>query len=209
MSAQYLLHKMLIGWSRLGSARGSCTVSLCARGQGLCGQLPEIAAARRSAAQPGSAGSSSPGSLATVSHPRAYAAGGLAGDHRVPGSARAPPTQLHRKRLPARRVAGRRRHLRCGNESVPERVRPGGLARGADRRHGRRLATANRLAPAQTGGQVLSTYFVFAYVGVTVPVIAVGFGSRASGDFRATLVCAIALAAIALASMAVIRRSVA
>ncbi len=93
-------------------------------------------------------------------------------------------------------VAGRRR--RRGNESVPERVRPDGLARGADRQHGRRLATANRLAPAQTRGQVLSTYFEFAYVGLTVPVIAVGFGSRAFGDFRATLVCAIALAAIEL-----------
>jgi len=66
---------------------------------------------------------------------------------------------------------------------VPERVRPDGLARGADRQHGRRLATANRLAPAQTRGQVLSTYFEFAYVGLTVPVIAVGFGSRAFGDF--------------------------
>jgi MFS family permease len=69
------------------------------------------------------------------------------------------------------------------------------------------LAVANRLAPAQTRGQVISTYFVFAYVGLTVPVIGVGFGAQAFGDFRATLGCAIALAAIALASMAVIRRS--
>jgi MFS family permease len=69
------------------------------------------------------------------------------------------------------------------------------------------LATANRLAPAQTRGQVISTYFVFAYVGLTVPVIAVGFGAQAFGDFRATLACAIALAVIALASMATIRRS--
>jgi MFS family permease len=71
------------------------------------------------------------------------------------------------------------------------------------------LATANRLAPAQTRGQVISTYFVFAYVGLTVPVIAVGFGAQAFGDFRATLVVAIALAVIALASMATIRRSAA
>ena len=71
------------------------------------------------------------------------------------------------------------------------------------------LAVANRLASAQIRGQVISTYFVFAYVGLTVPVIAVGFGSQAFGDFRATLGCAIALAAIALASMAVIRRSAA
>ena len=71
------------------------------------------------------------------------------------------------------------------------------------------LATANRLAPAEARGQVISTFFVFAYVGLTVPVIAVGFGSQAFGDFRAILVCAIALAAIALASMAVIRPSAA
>jgi MFS family permease len=69
------------------------------------------------------------------------------------------------------------------------------------------LATANRLAPAQTRGQVISTYFVFCYVGLTVPVIAVGFGAQAFGDFRATLAVAIALAVIALASMATIRRS--
>ena len=68
------------------------------------------------------------------------------------------------------------------------------------------LAVANRLAPAETRGQVISTYFVFAYVGLTVPVIAVGFGAQAFGDFRATLACAIALAVIAVASMAIIRR---
>src|SRR6202034_3878656 len=71
------------------------------------------------------------------------------------------------------------------------------------------LATANRLAPAQTRGQVISTYFVFCYVGLAVPVIAVGFGAQAFGDFRATLAVAIVLAAIALASMATIRRSAA
>jgi MFS family permease len=71
------------------------------------------------------------------------------------------------------------------------------------------LATANRVAPAETRGQVISTFFVFAYVGLTVPVIAVGFGSQAFGDFRAILGCAIALAAIALASMALIQRSAA
>jgi MFS family permease len=69
------------------------------------------------------------------------------------------------------------------------------------------LAVANRLAPAENRGQVISTYFVFAYLGLAVPVIAVGFGSQAFGDFRATLGCAIVLAAIALGSMAIIRRS--
>ncbi len=71
------------------------------------------------------------------------------------------------------------------------------------------LATANRIAPAQTRGQLISTFFVFAYVGLTVPVIAVGYGSQAFGDFRAILTCAIVLAAIALTSLAVIRRSAA
>lgn len=66
---------------------------------------------------------------------------------------------------------------------------------------------ANRLAPAHTRGKVISTYFVFAYIGLTAPVIAVGFGSQAFGDFRATLGCAVALAAIALVSTAIIRRS--
>jgi MFS family permease len=71
------------------------------------------------------------------------------------------------------------------------------------------LAVANRLAPAAIRGQVISTNFVFAYAGLTVPVIAVGFGSQAFGDFRATLVCAVVLAVIALGSIAVIRRSAA
>ena len=39
-----------------------------------------------------------------------------------------------------------------------------------------------------------------------MPVIAVGFGAQVFGDFRATLACAVALAVIAVASMAVIRR---
>ena len=69
------------------------------------------------------------------------------------------------------------------------------------------LATANRVAPAEARGQVISTFFVFCYVGLTIPVIGVGFGAQAFGDFRAILACAIVLAAIALASMAVIRRS--
>ncbi len=46
-------------------------------------------------------------------------------------------------------------------------------------------------------------------LGLTVPVIAVGYGAQAFGDFRATLACAIALAAIAVASMATIRRTAA
>lgn len=69
------------------------------------------------------------------------------------------------------------------------------------------VAVANRLAPAETRGQVISTCFVFAYIGLTAPVIGVGYGSQAFGYFRATLWCAVALAVIALASMTIIRRS--
>ena len=68
------------------------------------------------------------------------------------------------------------------------------------------LAAVNRLAPAENRGQALSTFFVFAYLGLAVPVIAVGYGSQAFGSFRAALGCAIALAAVALASIVVIRR---
>jgi MFS family permease len=69
------------------------------------------------------------------------------------------------------------------------------------------LSTANRLAPAQNRGRVVSTYFVFAYVGLTVPVIGVGVASQYEGDFRAVLVCAIVLAALSAISMAGIRRA--
>src|SRR5450755_695775 len=69
------------------------------------------------------------------------------------------------------------------------------------------LATANRLAPAAERGRVLSTYFVFCYIGQAIPVIGVGFASADVGDFRAVLVCAIALAAVSVLSMAGIRRA--
>jgi MFS family permease len=70
------------------------------------------------------------------------------------------------------------------------------------------LSTANRLAPAEIRARVASTYFVFAYVGLTVPVIGVGVGSQYEGDFRAVLVCAIVLAALcALSAAAILRAS--
>jgi MFS family permease len=69
------------------------------------------------------------------------------------------------------------------------------------------LSTANRLAPAEIRGRVVSTYFVFAYVGMTIPVIGVGVASQYEGDFRAVLVCAIVLAALSAVSMAGIRRA--
>ncbi len=69
------------------------------------------------------------------------------------------------------------------------------------------LSTANRLAPVQMRGRVVSTYFVFAYVGLTIPVIGVGIASEHVGDFRAVLVCSIALAALCAVSMTGIRRA--
>jgi MFS family permease len=68
------------------------------------------------------------------------------------------------------------------------------------------LSAALRLAPAEIRGRVASTYFVFAYVGLTIPVIGVGVASQYEGDFRAVLVCAIVLAALSGGSMAAIRR---
>jgi len=69
------------------------------------------------------------------------------------------------------------------------------------------LSTASRLAPAEMRGRVASTYFVFAYVGLTIPVIGVGVASQYQGDFRAVLVCAIVLAALSVGSMAAIHRA--
>ena len=68
------------------------------------------------------------------------------------------------------------------------------------------LSTANRLAPPAERGRVVSTFFVFCFVGLTVPVIGVGIASPYVGDFRAVLVCAMVLAALSVVSMAGIRR---
>jgi MFS family permease len=69
------------------------------------------------------------------------------------------------------------------------------------------LSTANRLAPPEERGRVISTYFVFCYVGLTIPVIGVGVASVHVGDFRAVLVCAIVLAVLSVVSIAGIRRA--
>jgi len=69
------------------------------------------------------------------------------------------------------------------------------------------VSTAVRLAPAEMRGRVASTYFVFAYVGLTIPVIGVGVASQYEGAFRAVLVCAIVLAVLSVVSMAGIHRA--
>ncbi len=69
------------------------------------------------------------------------------------------------------------------------------------------LATANRLAPAERRGQVVSTYFVVCYCGLIIPVIGVGVASGYIGDFASVLAFSILLAAVSLFSFAVIGRS--
>jgi MFS family permease len=69
------------------------------------------------------------------------------------------------------------------------------------------LATANRLAPPERRGHVISTYFVACYFGLIIPVIGVGIASDFIGDFRAVLAFSIVIAALCLLSAAGIRRA--
>lgn len=64
------------------------------------------------------------------------------------------------------------------------------------------LATANRLAPPERRGQVVSTYFVLCYCGLIIPVIGVGVASGYIGDFASVLAFSILLAALSLFSLA-------
>jgi MFS family permease len=57
------------------------------------------------------------------------------------------------------------------------------------------LSAANRLARPQTRAKVISTYFAFAYAGLSIPVVGVGVASDYVGSFRAVLGCSIVLAA--------------
>lgn len=58
------------------------------------------------------------------------------------------------------------------------------------------LAIANRLAPSDIRAQVMSTYFTFSYLGLTIPVIAVGYAAQFIGFVRAIFGCSIGLAAV-------------
>jgi MFS family permease len=69
------------------------------------------------------------------------------------------------------------------------------------------LATANRLAPADIRGQVVSTYFTFAYVGLTIPVIAVGFAADRIGFLGAVLACSVGLAAVCVFALVLAGRA--
>ena len=80
----------------------------------------------------------------------------------------------------------------------------GGLAAGAA--FVGSLSTANRLAPAHSRGQVVSTYFVFAYVGLTIPVIAIGFTADEIGFLRAVSYSSVAMAALCVGTLWVLRQ---
>ena len=69
------------------------------------------------------------------------------------------------------------------------------------------LSATNRLAPAERRAQVVSSYFVLCYLGLAVPVIAVGISSEHVGIFRSVLVCSIALALLSVISFGTFRRA--
>lgn len=62
------------------------------------------------------------------------------------------------------------------------------------------ITLVSNLAPADKRGEVLSSFYVAAYLGITVPVIGVGVLTVLSSLFTATLVFSIVVAAIALAA---------
>jgi MFS family permease len=69
------------------------------------------------------------------------------------------------------------------------------------------LATANRLAPPEGRGHVISTYFVACYCGLIIPVVGVGVASGFIGDFAAVLAFSILIAALCLFALASIARA--
>jgi MFS family permease len=69
------------------------------------------------------------------------------------------------------------------------------------------LATANRLAPPGQRAQTVSTFFVFCYAGLTIPVVGVGVATLFIGDFPAVLAFSVLLAALSLFSLASLRRA--
>jgi MFS family permease len=69
------------------------------------------------------------------------------------------------------------------------------------------LATANRLAPPERRGHIISTFFVACYAGLIIPVIGVGVASEFIGTFAAVLAFSIVIAALCLLSAAYIRRA--
>jgi MFS family permease len=64
------------------------------------------------------------------------------------------------------------------------------------------LATANRLAPAERRGQVMSAFFVACYAGLIIPVVGVGVLTGFTGTFPAVVTFSVLLTALSLFSVA-------
>ena len=112
-----------------------------------------------------------------------------------PGPPRQPPRHPRRARsFPGRAVVDRAGLSAASLALFLAGTVAGGIAVGA--LFIGSLSTANRLAPADSRAQVLSTYFVFAYSGLIIPVVGVGTAADYVGDFRAVLGCSVALAAL-------------
>jgi len=62
-------------------------------------------------------------------------------------------------------------------------------------------ATANILASPERRGRVLATFFCCAYAGISGPAVGVGIATDSISVTSATIVCAIAVAAIALLTL--------
>jgi MFS family permease len=63
------------------------------------------------------------------------------------------------------------------------------------------LATANRLAPPERRGQVVSSFFVACYAGLIIPVVGVGVLSGFIGTFPAVLAFSLLLAVLCVVSL--------
>jgi MFS family permease len=63
------------------------------------------------------------------------------------------------------------------------------------------LATANRLAPADRRGQVISAFFVACYAGLIIPVVGVGVLAGLTGTFPAVMTFSVLLAALSVFSV--------
>jgi MFS family permease len=81
----------------------------------------------------------------------------------------------------------------------------GGIATGVTFMGG--LATINLIAQPEHRAQTVSAFFVSAYAGITIPVLAIGIATESIGAKLATLYFAIAIGALALIVLAAIQRT--
>jgi MFS family permease len=62
------------------------------------------------------------------------------------------------------------------------------------------IATVNQLAPPEHRAETISTLFLAAYLGLSIPAIGVGIASEQVGFFRSTLVCSVAVGVLLTAA---------